>query len=86
MATMANGGVSPDHSEAILDVYFPFQEDDEEVEDFEFQQLYDFQNGCRVTALAWSPETSTVTLPKLIRSVQDLQLLQAHHYFEFQQL
>ena len=48
---------------------FNFQEEDESVEDFESQQIYDFQNGCRVTALAWSPETSTVSLPKIIRFV-----------------
>jgi len=43
------------------------QEDDEEVDDFEYEQLYDFQNGCRSTAIAWNPETSFLSLPKVLR-------------------
>lgn len=43
------------------------QDEDEEVDDFEFEHLYDFQNGCQVTAIAWSPETSLLSLPKQLR-------------------
>ena len=50
-------------------VCYILQEEDEQVDEFDFQQLYDLQNGCRVTALAWSPETSVVSLPKVIRLV-----------------
>ena len=44
-----------------------FQEEDDDVEDFEAEQLCTFQNGCRATAIAWSPETSITSLPKVLR-------------------
>ncbi|WAR07838.1 NUP37-like protein [Mya arenaria] len=55
-------------TEAKVSIYqLKFKDDDDDVDDFEFEQLYDFQNGCRVTAIAWSPESSLVSLPKLLR-------------------
>lgn len=44
-----------------------FKEEDEDVEDFNYEQLYDFQTGVRATAIAWSPDTSITTLPRVIR-------------------
>ncbi|XP_052237413.1 nucleoporin Nup37-like [Dreissena polymorpha] len=55
-------------TESKVSIYqLKFKEEDEDVEDFEFQQLTDFQNGCRVTAMSWSPDTSLFSLPKVIR-------------------
>ncbi|WAR07947.1 LOW QUALITY PROTEIN: NUP37-like protein, partial [Mya arenaria] len=57
-------------TEAKVSIYqLKFKDDDDDVDDFEFEQLYDFQNGCRVTAIAWSPESSLVSLPKLLSCV-----------------
>ncbi|XP_060072849.1 nucleoporin Nup37-like [Ylistrum balloti] len=34
------------------------RDESEDEKPFEFKQVRDFQNGCRVTAISWSPETS----------------------------
>lgn len=51
----------------LQDNTLSLQEEDDEVEDFCFEHLTDFQNGCRATAIAWSPETCILTLPKQLR-------------------
>ncbi|XP_060565342.1 nucleoporin Nup37-like [Ruditapes philippinarum] len=44
-----------------------FKEEDDDVEDFDYERLAEFQNGCRATAIAWSPETTITSLPKVLR-------------------
>ncbi|XP_078000301.1 nucleoporin Nup37-like [Glandiceps talaboti] len=43
-----------------------FQEEDRDVEEFEFEHLRDFYHSTRVAVIAWSPETSLETLPRKV--------------------
>ncbi|KAK6188467.1 hypothetical protein SNE40_004636 [Patella caerulea] len=43
-----------------------FQEEDEEVNGFEYTHIREFKLDCKSSALAWSPETSLSTIPKLM--------------------
>ncbi|KAL4232614.1 Nucleoporin Nup37 [Mactra antiquata] len=54
-------------SNSKVSIYLCKFREEEEVEEFEYEQLHDLQNGCRVTALSWSPETSITCLPRNIR-------------------
>ncbi|KAL5011130.1 hypothetical protein ScPMuIL_013435 [Solemya velum] len=42
-----------------------FQDENDEVDEFDYNVVRDFQIGCSVHALAWSPETSPAVVPKL---------------------
>ncbi|XP_070534305.1 nucleoporin Nup37-like isoform X2 [Ptychodera flava] len=44
-----------------------FQDEDSEIDGFEFEHLRDFHHGTRVTTIAWSPETSLETLPRQVK-------------------
>lgn len=55
------------------------QEEDQEVDGHEVTQVRDFQHGCRVTAIAWSPETSLAVIPKALR-LYNLQLCLFCHF------
>jgi nuclear pore complex protein Nup37 len=48
------------------DVIFHQEEDDDLEEELEFQLLKEFHHETRVSALAWSPETSLSVLPKCL--------------------
>ena len=39
-------------------MYNYFQKEEPDGKEFEWRSIYDFQNGCHVTAVSWSPETS----------------------------
>jgi len=49
-------------------IYYVFikEEDDDLEDELEFQLLREFHHETRVSALAWSPETSLSVLPKCV--------------------
>ena len=44
-----------------------FQLELAEVEGFEFEKLKEFHHGSRVTCFSWSPETSLILVPKVVK-------------------
>ncbi|KAL3865038.1 hypothetical protein ACJMK2_006671 [Sinanodonta woodiana] len=44
-----------------------FKNEDEDVEDFDYKLICDFENGSRVTALAWSPSSTMNAVPRVLK-------------------
>lgn len=46
---------------SIYQCVFDQEKEEPDGEEFVWRSIYDFQNGCHVTAVSWSPETSFMT-------------------------
>jgi len=68
-------------------LYNYFQKEEPDGEEFEWRSIYDFQNGCHVTAVSWSPETSFMTrvikVASLYMYIYTCKLI-FHIYFDIQ--